>query len=153
MPLIPDMTGTIRALGATRRVQNAPILVGDATDNAVSRGFVAFNLASIPAASQVVGATLRLAQIGATNFPLRDLGVARMEPIPGSAPLDGSEWGAAALPGGPALVSDSQAAGERVVDVTVWVQAAHREARGALYARLFCDQASDREGVRRHLRL
>ncbi|MDJ0973014.1 MAG: hypothetical protein QNJ98_00965 [Planctomycetota bacterium] len=120
-----DFTGHIVEVtpGMTYAVTtNAQIQAGDDTANNWRRGFVRFDLSTIPAGAQVQSATIRITQVAPTGTPYADLLTnLQVDHIDAGAMLDDADFSANSLALNIGTISMDATTGERTLGVGVQV--------------------------------
>jgi hypothetical protein len=98
------------------------IYVGDDVSNQGWRGFVSFDLSSIPAGATITAATLRIFQSGCDGTPYSDLGNVLVDHLNYGDTLDGTDYDLPAIHSNIGILSDSSGHQWRELDVTIYVQ-------------------------------
>jgi len=94
------------------------IRVGDSGGNDARRGFLRFDLSSIPAGATIEDAELRIGQYSVVGTPYTSLGAVLVDHVTMGVNFDAADWGAAALAPNIGTLSSDSTLQEKSLNVT-----------------------------------
>jgi|LGOV01.1.fsa_nt_gb hypothetical protein len=124
------------------------IMVGDTSANVSVRGFLSFDISSIPPFANIVSATLRAYQEAVTRTPYADLGNVIVDHLDYGTTLDGTDYDLAALQSNVGTLSDNPTIEYKTLDVTTRVEADINDGRARSQYRLLYPTPTDGDSLR-----
>lgn len=118
-------------------------MVGDNSANIAVRGFLSFDISSIPPSANIISATLRAYQEGVNGTPYADLGNVIVDHLDYGTTLDGTDYDLAALQSNVGSLSNNAAIEYKTLDVTARVKADINDGRARSQYRLLLPTPTD----------
>ena len=125
----------------------AQIMVGDTTVNTGVRGFLSFDISTIPPGVNILSATLRVYQEGFNGTPYTDLGTVNVDHLDYGSTLDAGDYSAAALQGNVGALSNNTTIELKTLDVPSSVQNDITMSRIHSQYRMLFPVSTDNDGV------
>jgi hypothetical protein len=122
-------------------------MVGDTSVNTGCRGFVSFDIGSIPPGATIISATLRMYQEAVNGRPYADLGNIMVDHIDYGSTLDGADYSLLALKEAIGTISNNAALEFKILDVTESLQDDMDHGRTRSQYRLLFPTQTDNDSV------
>lgn len=142
----PSLTAYITSGGSIISA-GAQIMVGDTSVNTGVRGFLSFDISTIPSGSNIVSATLRAYQEAVNGTPYTDLGNVIVDHLDYGATLDAGDYNIAALQGNVGTLSNNTVFEFKTLDVASIVQNDITMSRTRSQYRMLFPANTDSDGV------
>lgn len=142
----PGVDGFVTSGGSV--VTNTQTMVGDTSVNTGCRGFVSFDITSIPPGSIIISATLRMYQEGVNGTPYTTLGSISVDHVDYGPTLDAADYNQAALQENIGILSNNATLEFKTLDVTARLQDDMDHGRTRSQYRLLFPTETDNDSVR-----
>ena len=141
----PGVDGFVTSSGSVLTITQT--IVGDTYVNTGCRGFVSFNIMSIPPGSTIISAALRMYQEGVNGTPYTNLGSISVDHVDYGPNLDAADYDQAALQENIGILSNNATLEFKTLDVTARLQDDMDHGRTRSQYRLLFPTETDNDGV------